>query len=523
MPTEDAVRADLFGHACDFPGKGIEVIDHAVDGLLQLQDLALDIDGDLPGQVAPGDGSRYFGDVAHLGGQVGRQTVDVVGEVFPRSRDALDLCLPAEDAFIAHLPSYTGDLPGESVQLIDHRVDGVLEVGHLALDVYGDLLREIALSHSGGHLSDVAHLTREVIGQLVDVVGEVFPRSRDPFDLGLSPKLTLGAHLLGHAGDLAGKSVEVVHHRVDGLFQLQDLALDVHGDLLREIALGHGSRHLGDVTDLPREVVGQLVDVVGEVFPRSRDPFDFGLPAELTLGTHFFGHAGDLAGKSIKVVDHRVDGLFQLQDLALSLNRDFLRKITLGHGGAHFGDVAHLAREVVGQLIDVVGEIFPGARNSFDLRLPAKFTFRAHLPRHPRHFCRKLIELIDHRVDDSPYLSKFTLQGPAVDFRRHLLGQIAFGDGQNHAFRFVNGLGQITDERIQGIPARSPCSPNASQRNTLFQVALFADGLADSNDLTGETLVQADHFVEHTGHFAQPVFHGQADGEIAVFYPFYGF
>ena len=96
--------------------------------------------------------------------------------------------------------------------------------------------------------------------------------------------------------------------------------------------------------------------------------------------------------------------------------------------------------EVVGQSVDIVGEVFPRARNPLDLRLSTKFALGADLPSYTGDFFRKLVELIDHRVDNSPYLGKLAPQGPAVDLGRHLLRQIPFGDGQDHAFRFVNGL-----------------------------------------------------------------------------------
>ena len=43
-----------------------ELVDHRVDGVLELEDLALDVDGDLAGQVARGHRLGDVGDVAHL-------------------------------------------------------------------------------------------------------------------------------------------------------------------------------------------------------------------------------------------------------------------------------------------------------------------------------------------------------------------------------------------------------------------------------------------------------------------------
>ena len=114
-------------------------------GVLQLQDLAPDVDGDLLGQVAVGDGGGHLGDVAHLGGEVAGHEVDGVGQVLPRAGHALDLGLPAELAFGADLAGHAGDLGGEGVELIHHRVDGVLQLQDFALHVDGDLLGQVAV------------------------------------------------------------------------------------------------------------------------------------------------------------------------------------------------------------------------------------------------------------------------------------------------------------------------------------------------------------------------------------------
>src|SRR5581483_8056640 len=89
-----------------------------------------------------------------------------------------------------------------------------------------------------GHVRDIADLAGQVAGHEVDGVGQVLPGAGDTFDARLSAELAVGANLAGHAGDFAGEGVELVHHGVDGRLQLQDLALDVHRDLLRQVARG---------------------------------------------------------------------------------------------------------------------------------------------------------------------------------------------------------------------------------------------------------------------------------------------
>ena len=70
----------------------------------------LHVDGDLPGEVAVGDGRGHLGDVAHLAGEVRGHRVDVVGEVLPGAGDAGHLGLAAELAFGADLARHAASL-----------------------------------------------------------------------------------------------------------------------------------------------------------------------------------------------------------------------------------------------------------------------------------------------------------------------------------------------------------------------------------------------------------------------------
>ena len=164
-------------------------------------------------------------------GQVRRHRVDVVGQVLPRAGDARHFGLAAELAFGADLARDARDLGGEGVQLIDHRVDGVLQLEDLALDVDGDLARQVAVGDRGRDVGDVAHLAGQVRRHRVDVVGEVLPRAGDAGHRGLAAELAFGADLARDARHFRGEAVQLIDHRVDGVLQLEDLALDVDGDL----------------------------------------------------------------------------------------------------------------------------------------------------------------------------------------------------------------------------------------------------------------------------------------------------
>ena len=102
-----------------------------------------------------------------------------------------------------------------------------------------------------------------------------------PLHLGLAAELAFGADLARHAGDFRGERAELIDHRVDGVLQLEDLAADVDGDLLREVAVGDGGGDLGDVADLRGQVAGHRVDVVGEVLPVPATPRTSAWPPSL--------------------------------------------------------------------------------------------------------------------------------------------------------------------------------------------------------------------------------------------------
>src|SRR5207244_4466825 len=83
LAAELAVGADFARHARHFRGKGAQLVHHGVDGFLQLQDFATDVDGDLLRQVAIGDRDGDFGNVADLAGQIVGHRIDALGQVLP--------------------------------------------------------------------------------------------------------------------------------------------------------------------------------------------------------------------------------------------------------------------------------------------------------------------------------------------------------------------------------------------------------------------------------------------------------
>src|SRR5437899_4311191 len=226
------------------------------------------------------------------------------------------------------------------------------------MHVDGDFLGEVAVGDGDGHVGDVSDLGRQITGHDVDAIGQVFPGAGDAGHGGLAAEFAFGADFAGDAGDFGGERIQLIDHRVDRFFELQDFAMDVDGDFLREVAVGHGDCNFGDVADLSRQITRHEVDALGQIFPNTAHVTNLRLPTELAFGADFVGDAGDFGGERIQLIDHRVDRFFELQDFAAHVDGDFLRQVAVGDGDGHVGYVSHLRGQIARHRVDTVSEIF---------------------------------------------------------------------------------------------------------------------------------------------------------------------
>src|SRR5439155_1211723 len=163
-------------------------------------------------------------------------------------------------------------------------------------------------------------------GQQVDVVGQVLPGAGHARHHRLAAQPPVGADLAGHPGDLGGQRAELLDHGVQRVLELQDLAAHVDRDLLRQIPVGDSVRDLGDAAHLAVQIGGHQVDVVGQVLPGAGHAGDLRLAAQPALAADLARHAGDLAGEAVELVDHGVQRLLQLKDLAADVDGDLPRQ-----------------------------------------------------------------------------------------------------------------------------------------------------------------------------------------------------
>ena len=371
-------------------------------------------------------------------------------------------------------------------ELVDHRVDRVLELEDLALDVDRDLLGEIAGRDRRRHLGDVADLGGEVVRERVDVVGEVLPDARDALHVGLTAEDAAGADLAGDARDLAGERAQRVDHRVDRVRELRDLSLRLDRELAVEVAVRDRGDDARDAAHLRRQVRRHEVHVVREVLPGAADALHARLAAELSFGADLARDARHLVRERGELVDHRVDRVLELEDLALDVDADLLRQVAGRDRRRHLGDVANLCGQVRRHQVDVVGEVLPDARGALHLGLAAELAFGADLARDARHLVREGRELVDHRVDGRADPAELAAHRAAVDLQLHLLREVAVGDRIDDA----RDLGRLTDEVVDHAVHRGdrrlPGAAVARQRHAFREAALAVDDAGDALDLLRE-------------------------------------
>ena len=130
-----------------------------------------------------------------------------------------------ESGEIGLQPILLGVAVGREPQVVDHRVDVVLERGHLAARVDLNRPGQVALRHRGRDLGDGAHLRGQVRSQQVDVTGEMLPGAGCAWHVGLAAETAFHAHLACDGGDLVGEGRQRVRHVVDCLGERRHFAL----------------------------------------------------------------------------------------------------------------------------------------------------------------------------------------------------------------------------------------------------------------------------------------------------------
>src|SRR5262249_12158969 len=220
----------------------------------------------------------------------------------------------------------------------------------------------------------------------------------------LAPYPTLVPSFARPARYFRRKPVQLVHHRVDGALQLEDLPLHVHRDLLGEVPLRDRRGHLGDISHLAGEVRRHRVDVVGEVLPGAGHTRHLRLASELSVGTHLARHPRYLGGEAAELIHHGVDDFSDAQKLAaqrppVDLVRHALRQVALGDRLDDAWDLETGPNEVPDQRVDGVDAIGPRSGGRGEPDALVDLPFAADVVADAREFLGHLLVRFDDVVE----------------------------------------------------------------------------------------------------------------------------
>lgn len=262
---------------------------------------------------------------------------------FHTPHDAGDLRLTAQFTLRTDLTGDPRHLGGERGELVDHRVDGVLQLQHLAGDMDGHLARQITLGHRRRDESNVTHLGRQPGRHGVDGFREVLPRTRHSAYPRLAAELALRTDLTGHSRDLVGKGGELVHQPVDGPADLQEFTpqrvlrravrtarAQIHP--LFQVALGHRRQHPSHLGDRSYEVVDQRIRGVDRRGPGALGGTDLQPFRELSLTADDPAHPRQLAREVQIAVRDLVEDRCDLRHDAVAGNREPFAEVPVPHG-----------------------------------------------------------------------------------------------------------------------------------------------------------------------------------------------
>src|SRR5688500_14730011 len=98
--------------------------------------------------------------------------------------------------------------------------------------------------------------------------------------------------------------------------------MNIDGNFLRQVPVGHGNGDIGDISYLRRQVAGHDVDVLSKIFPNTADISNLSLAAQLTFGADLTRHPSSFGGKAAQLIDHGVDGFFELENFAAHVDGD---------------------------------------------------------------------------------------------------------------------------------------------------------------------------------------------------------
>src|SRR6185369_14721127 len=149
--------------------------------------------------------------------------------------------------------------------------------------------------------------------------------------------------------------------------------------------------------------------------------------------------------------------------------------------------------ERAGQLVDVLGEVAPGAGDAADLGLAAELALRTDLAGDAGDFVGERGELVDHGVH-----SGLEFEDLALRVDGDLLGQITARHRGGYLSDVAHLSGQVGAHRVDVVGQVAPGARDTGDLGLAAELALGTDLAGDPGDFVGERGELVDHGV-HSG------------------------
>src|SRR5207249_4365813 len=153
----------------------------------------------------------------------------------------------------------------------------------------------------------------------------------------------------------------------------------------------------------------------------------------------------------------------------------------LGDCRGDLGDASHLAGEVAGHEVDVVGQVLPGAGHALHARLTAELAVGADLPRDSGDLVGEGGELVDHRVDGVLAPEELALVVACT-----LLGRVALGDCRRDLGDVSDLAGEVRGHDVDVVGEVLPRAGHALDLGLAAKLAFRAHLAGHTGDLVGE-------------------------------------
>src|SRR5206468_3955834 len=139
-------------------------------------------------------------------------------------------------------------------------------------------------------------------------------------------------------------------------------------------------------------------------------------------------------------------------------------------GSGDLGDVAHLAGEVGGHQVDVVGQVLPRPGDALDVGLTAELALGADLAGHARHFRGEGVQLVHHDVDGVLQFENLALHIDGV-----LPCTTLFRSGSGDLGDVAHLAGEVGGHQVDVVRQVLPRAADALDLGLAAELALGAD------------------------------------------------